>query len=136
MVPGHGPRPGYRRRIERVLCRCVGSSLLRWAHNYKMFFSYVFTYLSPFHTAKGWTYPCMAGYPSLTSKYKSLFNCMTFCLQNTPSANRFLPRIDSSMLPTRRNITLPGSGHALRNLILWNSVVRTCTHRVRFCFRT
>jgi len=30
---------------------------------------YTLICLTPFHTAKGWTYPCMAGYPSVTSKH-------------------------------------------------------------------
>jgi len=109
MVPGHGPRPGYRRRIERVLCRCVGSSLLRWAHDYKMF-SYDFTYLSPFHTAKGWTYPCMAGYPSLTSKYKPLFNCITFCLQNTLVPIGFFPESTPPCCPPGGTLPYPAPG--------------------------
>ena len=25
------------------------------------YFSYILTYLDPFHTARGWTYPCMTG---------------------------------------------------------------------------
>ena len=88
--------------VDVLLVPCSGGDTITRC------FLYFLAYVHPFHTAKGWTYPCMAGYPSLTSKHGSLFNYITLCRQEySPVPIGFFPESTPPHYPSGTECPYP-----------------------------